>query len=78
MQQQWIIDGVWSHYHLIMAGHDGWGLSQIDGMWQVVALDMKKFPTSEDARLHVLANEHHQDSSLYATAIHAVIVGNMR
>ena len=78
MKQQWIIDGEWSQYHAMVANGQGWGLSYRDGMWRIISLDMTKFDTDEAARLYVLRNEKDQNSSLYAFAVRAVIVGNMR
>ena len=78
MKQQWIIDGEWSQYHSMVAQGQGWGLSHVKGMWQVVTLDPAKFKDDEAARLYVLEHEKDQNSSLYAIAVQAVIVGNMR
>jgi hypothetical protein len=78
MKQQWIIEGEWSQYHSMVAQGQGWGLSHVKGMWQVVTLDPARFADNEAARLYLLEHEKDQNSSLYAIAVQAVIVGNMR
>lgn len=78
MAQNWIIDGEWSEYHRMVAQQDGWSLTQKQGMWEITSLDEKKFPTDDDARQHVLANEFNEENIIYGYAINAIMVGNVR
>lgn len=62
----------------MVATSEGWSLSYINGMWQVVTLDPAKFKTDEAAHKHVLMNEHDTLNRIYAQAIEAVVVGNFK
>ena len=74
----WIIDGEWSEYHNMVANQDGWGLTQRQGVWEIVTHNSQLFPTDNDARLHVLAHEHDEETSLFRTALSAVFIGSIR
>ncbi len=81
MSQTWIIEGEWSQYHHLMAHRCGWGLTQRQGMWEIVSVNHEKFPTDDDARKHVLSAEgdpEHGEFTLASIAINAAMVGNVR
>ncbi len=81
LKQQYIIEGEWSQYHHMVSATKGWGLSQKGGMWQIVSVDTTKFPTDEDARLHVLQVETIPgdiEHELAKIATNAIMVGNVR
>lgn len=81
MKQRWIIDGEWSQYHVNVAHQKGWGITQVQGLWQVVTTSPTLFPTNEAAKAHVLACEAdptHPEHTLACIATNAIVVGSIR
>ena len=81
MKQTWVIDGEWSQYHGTVSSQKGWTLTQKQGCWEIVSVDIEKFPSDDIARHHVLACESdpsHEENALALLAINDIMVGNIR